>query len=252
MKAVILAGGMGKRLGELTRNTPKPLLPIAGYPIINYVVKKIEELGTKDTIYISTISIFADKFYDWKQNIKCDNEIKIIVPNNNESQSLGSIGAIRSFINNEDVNDDVMVIAGDNLFSFSLKDFLAFYRAKLGPVVACIDLQEKDKVKGKYGVLDLNNRDQIIEFQEKPSDPKTSLASTGCYLFPQGSLALISEYLDEKNNPDAPGYFISWLYKRVRTYGFKFSGWWFDIGSPEDYQLANENMTQLKIKPKDK
>lgn len=247
MKVVILAGGFGKRLKKDLvsdlMNVPKPLMPIRGSVVIEYLMKLITPLKNMDLVYILTIKKFETDFKKWCQSFSFEKEIKFTIePITEEVQDPGAIGALGFFIGKEKIDDDLLVIAGDNMFSgFNLADFIQFAKEKKAPVIVCYDLENKEKLKEKFGEITLNEDKKIIRFREKPKQPRTSLASTACYLFPRSTLNLIFDYLVDKKNPtDAPGYFIKWLTQQMPTYGFVFKGRWFDIGRLEDYERADQ------------
>ncbi|MCD5397481.1 nucleotidyltransferase family protein [candidate division NPL-UPA2 bacterium] len=238
MKALILAAGYGTRLYPLTKDKPKPLLPVASRPMIEHILEKIEEVEGVDKIYIVTNEKFAGHFRDWKDTYASRKEIKII---NNATTSndnkRGAIGDMQLVIEREKVDDDLLVIAGDNLFEFSLRDFTTFFREK-GASIAVRSLPDLEAVK-RYGIVKLDENKRIINFEEKPSQPTTTLVAICLYLFPKEKLNLISEYLKAGNNPDAPGFYIAWLCRREAVYGFVFAGKWYDIGDFKCYEEAN-------------
>lgn len=248
MKAIILAGGFAKRLGAVGENTPKALLAIAERPIIYYILKKIEKVKEINLVYITTNKKFEHHFkYFLDKNI-FNKEIKLLTePTLREEEKLGAIGAISHWVERENLNEDLLVIASDNLFDFDLNDFIKFYNKKKKPVVAFFDLKEKEKVKNRFGVGLLDKDKRIISFEEKPTEPKSTLVSTGVYFFPKKYVKKFNEYLSKKNNPDAPGFFIKWLSEREEVYGFTFSGHWFDIGSVEGHKEADEFYKKIDL-----
>ncbi|HLD57280.1 MAG TPA: sugar phosphate nucleotidyltransferase, partial [archaeon] len=149
------------------------------------------------------------------------------------------IGALDYLVSSQGIDEDLIVIAGDNLFDFRLKELVNYYNKKKCPVIAFYDMQDLEAAK-RFGVAELDKDDKVVDFSEKPETPKSTFVSTGCYIFPHEALAMISTYLKDKNNHDAPGYFISWLYKRLPVYGFRFKGKWYDIGSFEAYLEAEK------------
>lgn len=238
MRCVILAGGFAVRLLPLTLDRPKALLPIAGKTIIEYLLEKLELVKEIDLIYVSTNKKFESHLLEEINELKIKKPIKLIVePVTKEEEKFGAIGALEFLIKREKINDDLLVIAGDNLFDFSLQDFVNYQKEKKSAIVALCDLKDPEKIKGKYGVVVLDKNNKIMEFQEKPAKPKSTFVSIGCYLFPKETLKLIPIYL-ANNNPDAPGYFITWLCKKQAIYGFLFTGKWFDIGDFNSYRKA--------------
>lgn len=247
MHAIILAGGYAMRLRPLTTHIPKALLPVDGKPIIDFLVEKILDAPEIDRIVVSTNARFANHFRYWQQNMapRCDRPLRIAVePTRREEEKLGAIGALAQVIGEEDLGgSELLVIAGDNLFEFSLTDLLAFYRSREGlPVAAFCDLETPLALQGKYGAALLDQDGRVTEFQEKSMDPCSSLASTGCYVFPETIEAHIAEYLaDPAHSRDAPGYFIDWLRRKTGLAGFVFREAWYDIGSFESYDQVNED-----------
>jgi glucose-1-phosphate thymidylyltransferase len=253
MKTVLLAGGYAKRLWPLTKDRPKPLLPVAGKPIIEYIVDELEKIEELKEIYISTNLPFETNFKDWLNNYRSSKEIKLVIEETkSEKEKLGSIGALNFLIHRLGLSDDLLIIGGDNLFDFDISDLIDFYRAKKKSVVLLYDMEEKERVKGKYGVLEINSDLKIINLEEKPEVPKSTLISTACYIFTKADLAMIKEYLASGNNPDAIGFFLSWLCKKSDLYGLIHSGIWFDIGSFDEYERANAVYAELSKLPKNK
>jgi len=231
MIAVILAGGFAKRLWPITREIPKPLLWISNKRIIDYVLEPIMKLDVKKII-ITTNARFAHLFAPLKE---LDDRIIINVESAmDEAQKPGSIGALREIFRKH-AGDSYLVAAGDNITSMDFKDFVRFYyeKNKDGPasIVAVYDVGSLEKAK-RMGVVQLSG-DKVIYFVEKPSKPISTLAATACYIFPREHAMMINDYLRSGGNPDAPGYFLEWLYKRANVHAYIFKGFWFDIGTPD-------------------
>ncbi|UCD03056.1 MAG: hypothetical protein JSV63_00250, partial [Candidatus Aenigmatarchaeota archaeon] len=194
-----------------------------------------------DTIYISSNSKFGDRFHEWKGGFSNSKNIEIVVESSTEEENkLGAIGAIGFLLKQKDINDDLLIIAGDNLFDFDVSHFLSSQRGN-NPMVALYDMQNKDFIRNKYGVVTLDADGIISNFQEKPDEPLSTLISTGCYFFPKHSVSMIHDYLSNGENPDAPGHFISWLSQQMAVQGFVLTPEmrWYDIGSIESYEEAN-------------
>lgn len=239
MKAIVLAGGFATRLYPVTEFTPKSLLPVVGEPIIHYIIDKIEAVKEVDLIYISTNKRFKKHFQNWLSHFCSKKKIKLIVEETSEEkEKMGAIGSLNYLIKKEKINEDLLVVAGDNLFDFELADFADFFRQKKAPIVAFYDIGSLEEAK-KFGVAELDKDKKIVSFEEKPLKPKNTLISTACYLFPKETLKLFNEYISNKNNPDAPGYFVKWLSQKKPVYGFGFKGRWFDIGHMDAYKEAN-------------
>ncbi|HIE17462.1 MAG TPA: nucleotidyltransferase family protein [Dehalococcoidia bacterium] len=248
MKAVILAGGFGTRLWPLTKYIPKALLPVGGKPIIDFHIEQILVTGKIDDIVVSTNANFEAHFRYWQQKLPMParNMTRLVVePSRNEKEKPGAIKALLHILTAHYITSgDLVTLAGDNLFGFQLADFISFFYSKgRHPSVAFCDLRDINKVKQRYGVATLDNNGKLVSFEEKPSEPKCALASTACYVYPPDITEYIREYIENKNNPDALGYFISWLHRKTDVYGFVFEGPWFDIGSFDSYEQANQYYT---------
>ncbi len=245
MKAIILAAGYATRLYPLTENKAKPLLEVKEKPIIEYIVEKIEHCPEIDEIYIVTNEKFYIHFCEWLKTKKFKRRIHIINDKTTENGSrLGAIGDIDYVISTQHVFDDFLVIAGDNLFSFQIAEFIQFYKKYETTVVALYDTKDKKKIAGRLGCVEIGKNDRVINFEEKPENPKTTLAATACYLFPHEDLHFIREALEEKHF-DRPGDLIKFIAEKKPVYGFQFSGYWFDVGTHEEYALVNSKKVKL-------
>lgn len=240
MKCLILCAGYATRLYPLTLDRPKPLLPIAGKPLIEHILSKIEELENIDEIFIITNDKFFDNFRNWKRNYSSTKPVKIINDKTkSEEDRLGAIGDIDFVIKQEKIDDNLLIIAGDNLFDFNLKYLLEFFKEKNSSVVALYDIKDKNKAAGKYGIIELDKNNKIIDLEEKPEFPKTSLVSTGCYIFSKTDIEELEKCIEHHEKPDNLGDFIKWLSKIKNIYGFIFEESWFDIGNHEQLKEAD-------------
>ncbi|GAF75986.1 unnamed protein product [marine sediment metagenome] len=247
MKAIILAGGYAKRLWPLTKNKPKQLLSVGGRPMIEYIVEKLETQKEIDKIIISTNEKFGENFKHWLSEYKPTKDISLVIePTLSEKDKLGSVGALGYLIKEKNFDEELMIIGGDNLFEFDLRDLIYYYREKKGNnIVALYDLKSIQKARS-YGVATVDEGMRIIDFVEKPENPPSTLVSTACYMLSSEGVRSILTYLDKGENPDTIGFFIKWLIKRERVFGFVFSGKWFDIGSLESLKEADLMYTKNK------
>lgn len=240
MKAIILAGGYAKRLWPVTKNMPKQLLPVAGKPIIEYPIENIELTNRVKELIISINAYFEFNFREWFTKYQFRKKTKLVIEKTfSEEEKLGSIGALNLLIQNLGIKEDILIIGGDNLFDFSLRKFINYYREKKTSVIALYDIKDKAEVKGRYGVACIGKDNRITEIQEKPKHPKTTLVNTACCILSKKHIKLIPKYIEEGNNKDAFGYLLSWLVKKEQVYGYVFDSPWFDIGSFEAYDAAN-------------
>ena len=234
MKSIVLAGGYARRLAPITDFIAKPLLPMGDKLVIDWVVDKIEDAGIQDVV-VSTNSYYEMQFRYWK---KCRGEnIKLVIePTVSEEEKFGAIRGLK-YVMDMEGDDEYLVVAGDNLFDFTLWKLIDFYRKKRATVIAVYDVQDINKAR-RYGVVSIDEHNKIVDMEEKPDKPKSTLISTACYVFPKGIAEKIDEYLSGENNPDSPGYFISWLSKKYEVYAYPFRGLWKDIGNLDEYREA--------------
>lgn len=242
MKALILAAGYATRLWPLTKNKPKPMLEVKGRPIIEHIMAHFTEISGISEIYVVTNEKFAQEFEEWSANFKFKIPIKIVndMTTSNDDRK-GAIGDMKYVIDEAKIDDDLLVIAGDNLFEYKLSDFYEFFTEKKSSVVACKDTGSSEEVKEKFGVVELDSNKKIIGFEEKPVQPKTTLAATACYIFTKADLKSIENYIEAGNKPDNAGDFIAWLSRHKAVHGFVFKEKWYDIGSFESLGKARED-----------
>src|SRR5207302_3332557 len=243
MKIIILAAGYATRLYPLTLTRPKPLLPVAGKPMIDHVLDNLAPIGGIDRVYIVTNAKFTEQFQKWADDYRASKaKLDFTIVNDgstDDSKKLGAIGDLHLVLTREHVDDDIIVVAGDNLFSQSLTDFGRFCREKQAPVLAVYDVKDLEQIK-KYNAITLAPDGRITFFEEKPKNPASTVTGFALYFYPRSSLSLIKQYVAEGNNPDQPGRLIQWLYPRTPVYTWPVPGLWFDIGSKETLEEANQ------------
>lgn len=236
MDAVVLAGGYATRLWPITRHRAKPLLPVADGCLVDHVLEPLEREGRVEDVYVSTNQRFAEDFQCYLADRGSSAEV-VVEPTTSEDEKLGTVGALAELVDTEGLDEDTLVIAGDNLFSFDVPEFVDFFEEHGAPCLAAYDVGSKEAARS-YGLVQLDGS-RVEGFQEKPDDPESTLVSTACYAFPGDSLDGFAEYLADDNNPDAPGYFLEWLHTREEVHAYVFEGAWFDVGTPEGYLAAN-------------
>jgi glucose-1-phosphate thymidylyltransferase len=243
MNALILAAGYATRLYPLTLNKAKPLLEVAGKPMIEWIVDQFRAIADLQTIYIVTNDKFAADFQAWANGYQERNpgsRFKIINDGTtSDSDKLGAIGDINLVLTREDLSrDDLLVVAGDNLFSESLEEFVAYAKEKAA-TVATYDVGSLEAIK-KYGAVTIDGNDVITHFEEKPPNPTGTLSAIALYYYGRETLPLLTTYLAAGNNPDQPGRFLQWLYTRKPVHTFELKGLWLDIGSKETLEEASK------------
>ncbi|MDE3067935.1 MAG: nucleotidyltransferase family protein [Verrucomicrobiota bacterium] len=242
MKVIILAAGYATRLYPLTLNQPKPLLPVAGRPMIERVLDNLAPIGGLDRIYVVTNAKFAGHFQKWADQYRATNSnLNFTVVNDgttDDANKLGAIGDIHHVLQTQNLDDDLIVVAGDNLFSEKLAAFGKFCRETNAPVLALYDVGNLEAIK-KYNSISTDAAGRITFFEEKPQHPTSTLTGIALYFYPRATLPLIRQYIAEGNNADQPGRLVQWLYPRTAVYTWRVPGLWFDIGSKETLEEAD-------------
>jgi glucose-1-phosphate thymidylyltransferase len=251
MKILILAAGYATRLYPLTLTQPKPLLAVAGKPMVEHVLDNLAPIGGIDRVYVVTNAKFAGHFEKWSQSYRAGgSKLSFTIVNDqstDDSNKLGAIGDIHLVVKKEKIDDDLIVVAGDNLFSQSLGDFGAYCRKVNAPVLAVYDVGSLEEIK-KYNSISLDQSGKITFFEEKPKTPTSTLTGIALYYYPKATVPLIDKYIAEGNNPDQPGRLVQWLYTRTPVYTWRVPGIWFDIGSKESLDEANNIFSKLSPK----
>jgi glucose-1-phosphate thymidylyltransferase len=206
--------------------------------VIDSVFDDLERDDRVDTVYVSTNERFAEEFADYLAESEFDKPVLSVEDTTGEDEKFGVVGALAQLIDREGVTDDLMVVAGDNLISFDLAEFGDFFEETGTPAIVAYDVGSRERAKS-YGLVELDGT-EVVAFQEKPDDPKSTLVSIGAYVFPADTLPLFDEYLADGENPDEPGWFVQWLQSRGSVHAFTFDGAWYDIGTPEAYLDAVE------------
>lgn len=243
MKCILLCAGYATRLYPLTLNYPKALLHIEeNKPVLDYILDKVNEVKEVDEIYLVTNACYYDLFEEWKnKHINNKKPIKLVNDHTkNKDERLGAVGDIEYVVRNVNIKDDIMVIAGDNLFDFDLTKFTRYYYEKKSPVV-CMKETDDLSLLQRVAVAKLDSNNKIIYFEEKPNKPKSNLAVFAVYIYPKEVFPLLSKYVNGDNIVDAPGYFILYLYKLLDVYGYLFEGECYDVGTHETLREVREN-----------
>ncbi len=243
MKAIILVAGYATRLYPLTENMPKALLELDGKPILDYIVEQVNRIEDVNEIIIVSNDKFYQHFVDWKY----ENKIPIRVLNDNstnEENRLGAIGDIYFAVKSCDIDEEIMVIAGDNYFTYQLNDYYNYFKSQDKDCI-CVKTIEDYEDRKRYAIALLDENSKVIDLEEKPKEPKSDLAAFATYIYKKDTVPLFKEYLDSGNNKDAPGFFVQWLYKIKPVHAYRMNGDCFDIGTPESYREVNEIVKKL-------
>jgi glucose-1-phosphate thymidylyltransferase len=252
MNVLILAAGYATRLYPLTLNKAKPLLEVAGKPMIEWVLDNIAPIHGIDTVYVVTNNKFAHDFREWADGYaaKLPDNLKSIAfkivndGSTSDDDKKGAIGDIHLVLNQEHLfNDDLIVVAGDNLFSEPVTGFGTVGKAAPA-TIAVYDVGDLELVK-KYNSISVDAEGRITKFVEKSPEPESTLSGIALYYYRKDTLPLINQYIAEGNNPDQPGRLIEWLYRRIEVRTWKVPGLWFDIGGKESLEEAGTVFAQF-------
>ncbi|HET7567603.1 MAG TPA: nucleotidyltransferase family protein [Gaiellaceae bacterium] len=245
MKAIVLAAGYATRLRPLTDALPKQLLPVGGRPMLDWILERVHELDEVDGVHLVTNSRFAPDFERWAE------PHGVVVHDDGTTSNedrLGAVGDLRLVFERAALDgEELIVLAGDNLFEFSLPAYVAWWRGKpqVASAVALYDVGDLE-LATHYGIVETDDDDRITYFVEKPSDPPSTLAATLVYLLPPEHARLVERYLGEGHGADNAGSFLGWLSRRQHVYGYRFEGRWYDIGN-HDQLLEADNLIRRTV-----
>jgi glucose-1-phosphate thymidylyltransferase len=243
MKALILAAGYATRLYPLTLNTPKALLAIGDKPMMDYLVSEIETLPGMTDVNIVSNHRFMSQFEEWaagaaKRYPRLTFHVWDDGTTSNDDR-LGAVGDIQFVIEKAKLDDDLLIAASDNFFTFPLRDFAAdFHRTGCDTLLA-VKVDEIETLR-KLAVAVLSKDGRVLSLVEKPQNPPSHAGIYALYLYRRDTLPLFMQYLDEGNSKDAPGHFPEWLCTRRDVRAYLCAGECIDVGSPEAYQAVNE------------
>src|SRR5438067_5653534 len=217
--------------------------------MIAWVMDNLRGVVGIDTVYIVTNSKFAGDFENWAKEYQGQDpeyHFKIINDGStSDEDKLGAIGDINLVLTREQLTEkDLLVIAGDNLFSESLSDFVEQAR-ECEAAVAVYDVGKLEEVR-KYSNVQVDSKGVITHFEEKPQKPTNTLTAIALHYFAAPILSLFTTYIAAGNNPDQPGRFIQWLYTRKPVKTVLVRGKWFDVGSKETLEEANRVFTAYR------
>jgi glucose-1-phosphate thymidylyltransferase len=240
MRLLVLAAGYATRLYPLTRDRPKALLPVGGRPMADWLLDRVEPIGF-DAKYVVTNARFFGQFREWAEG----KDVTVVDDGTtSDDDRLGAIGDIGFVIEREGLDDDLVVVAGDNLFSEPLGDFGRVARERGAPLLAIHDVGDLELVRSRYNSIEVDAHGRITFFEEKSEEPRSTLSGIALYFYPRDTLPLIREYLAGRNNSDQPGRLIQWLYPRVDVYTWHVPGRWYDIGDRAQLEEADRVFSQ--------
>lgn len=243
MKAIILCAGYATRLYPLTKNMPKCLLPINNKPLINYIVDEINTIPVVDEIFVISNGLFYDKLLDWSKHTSSTKAITILNDySTNNNNRLGAISDINLCINTYSINDDTIIIAGDNLFNFKLLDFYNDF-IKYNKDSVCVKKFDNKEILKNFAVASIDKNNFITDLMEKPLKPLSDIGVFATYIYKKDTLPLFQHYINKGYNKDAPGYFLEYLYKERDVYCYEINGECFDIGTIASYEQVKDTFS---------
>ncbi len=210
--------------------------------MLDHVLDRLEEMGVDETIVVTNAK-FTPHFEEWatgKERVRIVND-----GTTSNDDRLGAIGDTAFVLDETGLDDDLVVVAGDNLFGESVSGFAAYGQEVDAPVLAVHDVGDLSRMS-EYNQIEIDDRGRITFFEEKPEDARSTLAGVALYFYPRRTLPLIRQYLEEGNNPDQPGRLVQWLYPRTSVYTWRLPGAWYDIGSAETLQEADRIFSQSR------
>ncbi len=250
MRAIILAAGFGTRLYPLTADRPKALLPIGEKTLLDYLIQNLEKnLPMVKEITLMTNARFYLDFFRWRKNSSYRKPIyieddQVAVP----EKRCGAIRDLQLAIQSrQNENEDYLILCADNFFDFPLSHFLlqVFSHHQYG-FVGLYDVKDKTEAS-KYGVVQVDHEHRIVDFEEKPANPKSTKISVGAYYLPGKLKHRLDEYLDQGFPADKIGDFIGFLSRKENLFGVDFEGAWFDIGSIQSYVEARKYLNEKTV-----
>lgn len=236
MKCLILAAGYATRLYPLTENFPKPLLPVGDKTILDWLVDDIDTMGEVDEYIVISNHKFVGHFEDWARGKS--QKVRVVDDGTDSNDTrLGAVCDIQFAIDALKIDDDILVIAGDNVLDFSLTRFIA-YAKEHGRSAIMRYFEPVAKKLSRSGVVEIDECDRVIRMEEKPKEPKSSWCCPPFYYYVREDAGMIAEGIASGCGTDAPGSFVAWLAERREVYAMEMPGKRYDIGNLESYEAV--------------
>ena len=244
MTCIILAAGYATRMYPLTLNFPKPLLEEGGKKIIDWLIEDLEEAGVERTVVVSNHK-FISHFQSWAEGR--ENTSVLDDGSVDNDHRLGAVKDIEFAIEKANIDDDIVVLAGDNVLNFSLSSFIQYGREKKTSCIMRHEEKDRNKLR-KTGVIEINEDELVLNMEEKPKEPKSNWAVPPFYYYTKEDKDLIKEGIASGCGTDAPGSFVSWLVKKRPVHAYKMIGDRFDVGSIEGYERIKKEYKGITIR----
>ena len=238
MKCVVIAAGYATRLGELTKNFPKPLLKIGNSTILGRMLDDIDTIDAIDEHIIISNHKFASLFEDWKETVSYKKPITIIDDGTETNETrLGAVCDLLLAMKKLHIDDDMLVVAADNLLFFSFKEFVAFAKEKGTSCIMCHEQPSIEKLQ-RTGVVELDSEMKVLGMEEKPQQPKSHWAVPPFYIYLKKDLDLVRHSVENGCGKDAPGNLAHYMVEHTEMHAWPMSAGRFDIGSLDTYYEA--------------
>lgn len=238
MKTIVIAAGYATRLGELTRNTPKPLLKIGESTILDRLLRDIDTIPDITEHIVVTNHKFAPVFETWKQNSHYSKLVTIVDDGTETNETrLGAVCDLLFAIETLHLDDDLLVVAADNLLFFSFSEFVEFAKQKQTSCIMCHEQPSVEKLQ-RTGVVVLDENQRVLEMAEKPQVPKTHWAVPPFYIYLKHDLELVRHSVENGCGKDAPGNLAHYMVEHTTIHAWPMTAGRFDIGSPDTYNEA--------------
>ena len=238
MKNIVIAAGYATRLGELTKNFPKPLLKIGEQTILGRMLDDIDRIPEIDEHIIITNHRFVDHFLNWSKTTKLKNKITIIDDGTSSNETrLGAVCDLLFAMEQLQIDDDMLVVAADNLLFFSFQEFVDFAREKGTSCIMCHEEPSIEKLQ-RTGVVELDDQMKVLGMEEKPEVPKSHWAVPPFYIYLRRDLDLVRHSVENGCGKDAPGNLAHYMVEHSVLHAWRMTGGRFDIGSLDTYYEA--------------
>ena len=240
MKNIVIAAGYATRLGELTKNFPKPLLKIGENTILGRMLDDIDRIPEIDEHVIITNHKFANVFYNWSNTTNYKNKITIVDDGTETNETrLGAVCDLLFAMEKLHIDDDMLVVAADNLLFFSFQEFVDFAREKGTSCIMCHEQPSIEKLQ-RTGVVELDSEMRVLGMEEKPQVPKSHWAVPPFYIYLKKDLNLVRYSVENGCGKDAPGNLAHYMVEHTTMHAWPMSAGRFDIGSLDTYYEAIE------------
>lgn len=240
MKNIVIAAGYATRLGELTKNFPKPLLKIGNNTILGRMLDDIDSIPVITEHIIVTNHKFAETFRQWASEQHYSKPVTIIDDGTETNDTrLGAVCDLLLAIEKCRIDDDLLVVAADNLLFFTFKDFVDFANQKQTSCIMCHEQPDVDKLR-RTGVIVVDDQMKVLEMEEKPQEPKSTLAVPPFYIYMKKDLELVRQSVENGCGKDAPGNLAHYMVGKTEMHAWPMNGGRFDIGSIDTYKEACE------------